>query len=303
MRSTITTLYDYKQSVIPKELCLWRISDDEITERLKTLSRNHAYEADVDTVQMGDSVACQSESADLRWNRPVMLFYPGRGLCAPEVENACVGAKIGEMKTVCIEGAEVKLTVTRIIRRSNMAVGDELVKAEGIEGVETVEGFYTWYRQTNEPIRALHASYRAASFLLDEIVKNSSFSLDEDEKDKWIWDRVNVIYDALIEAGMDPKIPQEGFDFLTEEQAKEKLYLQNEHFFTEYVAHAYFAEKLTGRCIEDIAKDGLKKVAEENGMTAEAVWKQSGKALVYGKFAYETALEQLANYTKQFLEE
>ena len=70
MRSKVTKPYDYKLIPVPREMRLWRITDQELEEHLETLSHNHAYEADVDMVELGDSVACRGESAAARWNRP-----------------------------------------------------------------------------------------------------------------------------------------------------------------------------------------------------------------------------------------
>lgn len=303
VKSTITKLYDYSLCALPDECRLWRISDEELQAHLEMLSRNHAFEAEVDTVRMGDSVACRSESSESYWSRPVLLFYPGREICDAEAENACVGAKLGEKRTVTMEGAEVTLTVERILRRSNMPIGDALAKAEGIEGVETLDAYRKWYRQTNEPTRALHASYRGAMFLLHRIAEKSEFLLDEEEKRTWLTNRVNRLYDALVDAGFDPKIPKEGFDFLTEEQAKAKMYAEQEHFFTEYVADCYMLEKLTGCTVQDVVNERLPALAAGVGMSVEEIIRQSGEAMVYGKFASEGAMEALSDYTKRFLEE
>ncbi len=77
MKSTITKLYDYKQAVIPAERLRWRVPDKEIAAQLETLSRNHAYEMEPETVQTGDRVACRSGSAAARWNRETLLLFPG----------------------------------------------------------------------------------------------------------------------------------------------------------------------------------------------------------------------------------
>lgn len=302
MRSTVTSLYDYRQSAIPQELLTWRISDEELKQHLEVLSHNHAFEADVDVVQVGDSVACKAESECPRWNRPVMLFYPGRELLDPELENACVGAGVGESRVISVDGQPVRLTVTRIVRRSNMPIGDELAKAEGIEGVETLREYCDWYRDSNEPTRKLHASYRAASFLLDEIAKKSEFSMDAEEKNAWLNDRVDKVYDALVDAGADPTIPKEGFDFLTVEQAKANMFQQFEPFFADYVAQAYLVESKTGTPMEQIAMEKLEAMCKAEGYCVEEVYATSGMAMIYGKFAFETALELLAEYTKEFLE-
>ena len=87
MKSTITQLYDYRQSVIPQDLRRWHASEEEIQAQLEVLSRNHAFERDAEEVRTGDSVACKGESGAERWNRETLLVYPGRGLM-PALEEA-----------------------------------------------------------------------------------------------------------------------------------------------------------------------------------------------------------------------
>jgi len=302
MKSTITQLYDYRQSVIPAELRLWHAKDEEIQAQLETLSRNHAFEAEVETVQSGDSVACRGESSAARWNRETLLFYPGHGLCASELENACVGAKVGESRTVETAEGQVTLTVKRIIRRSNMPIGDELVRLEGIKGVETVADYERWFRKERETFYRQRACYQCASFLLEEIQSKSTLSIDQSEKSTWLWDRVNSLYDAMVAAGMDPTIPEEGFDFLTEEQAKEKMYKEQEQTFPAYVVQVCMAEKLSGQSMEEICQEGLEKLAAEHGMTVEELRKTGSEAMIAGKFAMEKAMELLGRYAEQFLE-
>ena len=139
MKSKVVKMYDYKSWEIPAEITRWRIADGEIEQQLKRLSHDHAYEMDADTVELLDSVACRGECESSRWNRSVLLIYPGRKLCAGEIETALIGAKVGESRTVATPDGDVKLTVTRIVRRRNLPIGDKLVKAVGIENVETVE--------------------------------------------------------------------------------------------------------------------------------------------------------------------
>lgn len=302
MKSTITRLYDYKQSAIPEELRLWRVKDEEVQAQLETLSRNHAFETDAEYVQSGDSVACRGESGAARWNRETLLFYPGRGLCPAELENACVGAKVGECRTVQTAEGEVKLTVKRIVRRSNMPIGDELIKAEGIEGVETVADYDRWYREDKGAFYRQQALYRSANFLLEEIQGKSEIFIDPEEKSAWMWERINFLYEAFLAAGIDPKIPSEGFDFLTEEQAKEKMYKEQEWAFDAYVVQSYMAEKLSGQTMEQICQEGLEKLAAEHGMTVDELRATSSEPMIHGKFAMEAAMEELSKYTDQFLE-
>ena len=301
MKSTITQLYDYKQSVIPAELCRWHASEEEIREQLKTLSRNHAFEAEVEEVQSGDSVACRGESPAARWNRETLLVYPGRGLM-PAMEEAILGAKVGERRSLETEEGPVTLAVKRIVRRSNMPIGDELVRLEGIEGVETVADYERWFRAQREDFYRQRARYQCAKFLLDEIQEKSTLSIDQEEKDAWMKERIDCLYNALVAAGMDPTIPEEGFDFLTEEQAKTKMYKEEEWAFDEYVVQTYMVGQLTEQPMEDIVREGLEKLAAENGMTAEQLRATSCSAMIDGKFAMEKAMELLGEYAEQFLE-
>ncbi|MDE7352954.1 MAG: hypothetical protein K2O06_07870 [Acetatifactor sp.] len=303
MKSTITQLYDYKQSVIPQEMRLWRVKDDEVQAQLETLSRNHAFETDVEEVQNGDSVVCSGDSEAPRWNREVLLFYPGRGICPPEFEDACLGAKVGEVRTVSAAEGNVKLTVRRIVRRSSMAIGDDLVKLEGISGVAAVADYDRWYREEKGAFYRQRANYQCAGFLLEEVQKKSDIFIDQEEKDAWMWERINTLYDAFVAAGCDPKIPEEGFDFLTEEQAKEKMYREQEWAFTSYVVHAYMAEMLSGQTMDQICQEGLEKMAAEHDMTVDELRATSCDAMIYGKFAMEKAMEQLGAYAEQFLED
>ncbi len=303
MKSTITKLYDYKQAVIPAELLNWHVPDEEITAQLETLSHNHAYEMEPETVQTGDSVACRSESAAARWDRETLLLFPGRGLCDSALENACVGARVGECRTVSTPEGEVTLTVRRILRRANMPVCDELVQAEHIDGVNTVADYRSWFRAQREDFYRMQAKYQSANFLLDQVKQHSEISIDQEEKDAWMWDLVNSLYDALVDAGMDPKIPQEGFDFLTEEQAKEKMYHEWEWAFTADVVQAYMVEQVFGLSLEDVCREGVEKLAAEHGMTADQLRAASCDSMIRRKFAQEKAMELLGDYAEPFLED
>ena len=67
MKSYVTKPFDYTLIPVDPALTLWRVSDKELAEHLETLSHNHSYEAEADTVQMGDCIACRGESTSPRW--------------------------------------------------------------------------------------------------------------------------------------------------------------------------------------------------------------------------------------------
>ena len=302
MKSRIVSAYDYKQAEIPAELGLWRVRDEEIAAKLETLSHDHAYETEPETVERFDSVACSGESTISRWNRTSLRFYPGRRLCDAAIEDALIGAKPGETRSVTTEEGDIALTVTRVIRRVNMPVSDELVQAENIEGVMTVADYERWYRDQNEPERRINATFRMAYHLIEAMMEKSEFAFDENEKHDFLAEQVDIIYDAMVQAGVDPTIPKEGFDFLTEEQAKANMIADFAPRFTEYVTCAHLVELLAGVDAEALCEETLPRLAAENNMTAEALLEGSGKSMCYGKILQDKALELLVPYVEQFLE-
>lgn len=302
MKSKVVSLFDYRKVAVPPELGKWHMPEEELENRLKVLSHAHAIETEEEVVEAGDSVACCGESECLRWNRQVLLFYPGHVLCDEALENGLLGARIGETRAIQTPEGEVRLTVQRIVRRRDMPIGDAMVQCEHIEGVTTLADYSRWFRGQKEDFYRLRARYQCANYILDEVEKGSTLSIDPEERDAWVWEHANCIYDAMVAAGMDPTIPEDGVEFLTEEQAREKFFHQYAWVFPRYIVQAHVAEMLSGKTMENICVDGLEKLAAEHSMTVEEIEASSCKSMIYEKFAMEAAVEHLGNYAEKFLE-
>lgn len=246
MKSQIVTLYDYTQAAIPEEMRRWRIDETEIDHQIETLTHSHAREMDADTVAAGDSVVCKGESAVGRWNKPVLLFYPGHGLCEACIEDALIGMNVGESKSISASEGELTLTVCRIVRRVPHPVGNALVQLEKIEGVENLEQYRRWYRETTEQRNRQDRINHIARMLLNDTAAKSKYEIDEAEETEWARDIANREYDAMVANGMDPTVPEDGVEFLTEEQAREKLVNQARPFFRNEFAYVALAVQLSG---------------------------------------------------------
>lgn len=276
MLSHITKLYDYAEAVVPDEIRFWRVPDSEIQERLELFSGAHARETEPETVAVGDSVSCRGESAAANWNRPVLLFYPGHGLCEKVLEDALIGMRTGESKTVSLPEGDVTLTVARIIRTVPHPINDELVRLENIEGVSTVEEYRRWYRETIEAKQKDTNCHRAANWLLREIKSRSEFFIDQEEFTKWGWKLANNIYDRMVENGQDPTVPEAGTEFLTEEQARQQLFDRYaDAEFRSYLTACAVVEKLSGEDLDEVARRGMARMAETYGMSVEELVKIS----------------------------
>lgn len=284
MKSAVTQLYDYKSIQIPEEMLSGRIEDAEIEAQLEVLARDHAKETEADVVQTGDSVACRGDSVCPRWNRERLLFYPGRGLCEEKLENACVGAKTGDMRQVETEDGAVQLTVLQIIRRIAPPVDNLLVQGEAIPGVETVQDYYGYYRSIHEPERRAQAARQAVQMLIKESVEKSEYRIDEEEADEWAGDQANRRFQAMVAAGIDPCIPLQGTDFLTEEQAKEQMHREFREQYPKYLFGTAVLQK-EGIDLQAVYEEELAKLAAGSNMSVGTLLEQAGpyrcKDLIY----------------------
>ncbi len=282
MKSRVVTLYDYTQAAVPDEMRRWRIDEAEIDHQIETLSHSHAVEMDADTVAPGDSVVCKGESAVPRWNKPVLLFYPGHELCEKGIEDALIGMNVGEGKTIAASEGELTLTVCRIVRRVPHPVDDDLVQLEKIEGVENLEQYRRWYREITEQRNRQDRINHIARMLLNETAAKTVYEIDEAEETEWATHLANLEYDSMVANGMDPTVPEDGVEFLTEEQAREKLVDQARPFFRNEFAYIALAVQLSGMdeatyFRTELERDGQRyyqKSAEELlEMAPESTWR------------------------------
>ena len=300
MKSKATQLADYRAIQIPDELLRGTVSEEEIDRQVETLTRSHAQEMDVDTVRDGDSVACRSESASENWSRPLLLVYPGQGMCQA-LEDACLGAALGEIRTASIDGAELKLTVTRIVRRSPAPADDALARAENIPGVETLTDYRRWYRETTMAERKRQAARQSVSYLSEQIVSQSAYDVDEAEQNEWAADQANRQYDAMVAAGIDPTIPVEGTEFLTEEQARAQMAEEMEAGFAVYLANIALLEQ-NGIDPEQVYRESVGRLAAEAKMTVETLLERVGENRTRDVAYLQKAAELLTAHVEKLME-
>ncbi len=304
MKSKVTKLYDYTQAEIPAELRLWRVSEEKIDRQLDLISHSHAQERDVEEVQTGDSVVCRGESTVGRWNKPVLLFYPGHGLCEKALEDDLVGMKVGESRTVAASEGDVTLTVIRVVRREAYPIGDELVRLEAIEGVETVADYRRWYREATEARNRQDRQAHIAVHLIREITEKSEYEIDEAEEYEWAKKVADIEYDAAVARGIDPTIPEEGTEFLTEEQARQKYVEMCRPLFRNVLAYPATAERLSGMSVEDFYRTELAREAEVYyHMPVEELLKQASEEDLRGQVFQNGTMYLLKDYGKQLLED
>ena len=106
---------------------------------LRELSRGRVSFAAADgPVEAGFRVTLRTESALPKFNREKTAVTVGGGLYSREIESALIGMRAGESGSAVVKGEPVSFTVTRVERRVYPELTDDLARAQGIPGVETL---------------------------------------------------------------------------------------------------------------------------------------------------------------------
>lgn len=221
MKTQVTHLFDVKLIPTPEDIPEWRISDVEADQLISNLAAQRATELDVPAVCAGDAVFCTDGQ---RFVERTVMIYPGRNMPGAEAaEAALTGAKTGDTVKTELCGAPAALTVKRIVRRLPAAIDDALIAGEHIDGVTTVNAYRKYIRgKTERENLSLSAKY-LSSALREQLIECSEYAVDEEEREAWLEISAREMFDMYLQEGMDPHIPEDGTDFLTDEQAMEQI--------------------------------------------------------------------------------
>lgn len=205
-----------------------------IQNELEALAADNASQAEVtDAIAVGDSVRCVCTACgEKAWIGRIVLLYPGRCLPgAEEAEKRIVGCKVGQEITCTVGQWEMTVTIEGAVRQITSAVNDAFVVSLNIPGVSTVAEYSRWYHQQHDMERKTKASYGITHFWLTQTAERSTYEIDEEEKWQWCLERGKIMFEGMLAAGVDMRIPEEGFEILTDEQAIEKAAREQERNF------------------------------------------------------------------------
>lgn len=297
MKSKVTYLYDMRQASVPEELRKWRVSDEEVQAQLARVAAAHPVETKPGTVELGDSVLCRTTGKETKWNREALPFYPGRNML-PEVEAALVGMEVGETREV----GDKTITVLEITRRRPSPLTDSLIAEEGIEGVSTLAQYRDWWKHNTEQERRNRALSGIVYRLQAEVVSHSQILCDEVEMDRMSHELAQKQYTAMVNAGIDPTVPDEGVDFLTEEEALEKMAQENRMRLMGCIVNEHYATVLYPMSKEEYAA-ALKEMEMSMGKTREELMEYAGETLINDFIYNKVFYAQASAYAETLLED
>ncbi len=285
MNTKVTKLFDVALIPTPEDIPDWHVDGAAVDALLATLALQRSTETDAGEVKAGDTVFCKARGT---LEDRTVLIYPGRNMPGAEAaEAALLGHAPGDTVETQIGGAAVALTVEKIIRRAPAAIDDKLIKAEGIEGVDTVEAYRAYIKnKTEEQNRSLSAKHLSAR-LREELIARSEYDLDEAEREAWTENAARELIKMYEAEGIDPHVPEDGTDFLTDEQV---LVLFREQLRPQFLALAMSRAFCESRGVTFTDED--RKLYADNGVTGE----QAEESFLDSKtwdLLYNIALERL----------
>lgn len=298
MKTKVSKLYDMNKVAVPQELCKWRVSSEEVDAQLARIATSHPLETKPEKAEMGDSVLCRTASQNPRWNRVTLPLYPGRNMAPAFLENAVVGMQLGETKST--DG--IQITVLDITRRRPAALTDALMVAEKIDGVETITQYRDWWKAKTEVDRKATALNRIVYCIQQEMVSRSEFDIDEEELSGIAHDMAKKQYTAMVNAGIDPTVPEDGVDFLTEEEALKKIAGENSQRLLGCVLNEYYATVLFPMTKEEYST-AMTAFEHSMGKTHEELIAYAGEFLVNDYIYNQVFAKAASQYANTLLED
>ena len=267
MKSRVVKLYDFMNIAIPAEMCDWQLDEAEIDVRINGLAMEFAQEIFAETVAEGDCVFCRAAENSPLADRTVLLF-PGRAIPgAEDAEKAVIGKKVGDQVNTQIIGTTADIFIKKIFRRAPAAINDELVQKLEIDGVKTVSDYRDYFRKNREENNLSMVVNEVVEDILQELVQRSEMDIDDEEMKNWTEMRAVQAFEYMLESGEDPRLPEEGFDILTDEQAIANIAKSMGQQFKELlICRALCEENGIFFTVEDVLKELAENVdAEELG--------------------------------------
>lgn len=163
-------------SLIPDEGQIDEIMKKSLTKSfltLKTLSKE-------EKISKGDTVIFEIVSTIPKFNKPKLMVVAGNGLYDKTVEENMIGMCTGDKKEISINDTLVTFTILEVKRKDVPEISIDMVKAQNIENVETIEQ----YREHLKKQLMDNTIFPMVGQMVENIMKDIPFDEPEEEEIK-----------------------------------------------------------------------------------------------------------------------
>ncbi len=168
--------------------------ENEVNMQINSLLVRYRKLEDVDTIEDGDIVVVGCVSDNPKYNRKKLPLNVGKGLFDWEFEEKLIGLKINETSIITVNGSAVTVTVNSIRRNILPPLSDEIVEEcmklpEYDEpDIKTVDQYLPALREEVVEMLKEDALNRQVFNLLNYLIENSEYVIDDDEMNKAVND-------------------------------------------------------------------------------------------------------------------
>lgn len=153
-----------------------------------------------------DIAMIRAVSDNPKYNKPMIPLTVGKGIYNIELEEAIIGMKEKETRTVILEEGEVQVTVLKIKTKTVPSISWDLIKDDLGDGYESISSIDELRRSLIDEAMEMYkydSFYgRAASYMRDLIVEKCDYELDMKEFSDYRDRIINSIKKGASEEGM-----------------------------------------------------------------------------------------------------
>ena len=177
MRSYVLSAKDPKQVDLSASLAVVLVDAEQVEAELRRIALPYVRWESVAEAAAGDLAVCRMRSELPRFERPKLKLMLGSGMFRREIEEAAVGMKPGEEKTVTLPEGPVQLTLLEVSRQTVPEPDDGMVRALGLDGIGTVEEYRAHLREKLRLDAAKELSREPLEQLICAVLDGSEFVL------------------------------------------------------------------------------------------------------------------------------
>ncbi|MCR4956500.1 MAG: hypothetical protein K6A30_07430 [Lachnospiraceae bacterium] len=196
MKSKVLRLYDYKKMDLSNYQVDFHVDQGRIdAESNHLILRYPSWKEGVE-VNLGDTVTLKTQSKNEKFNKESLKISVGSFLYSRKLEEAIVGMRVGESKSVTVDEEKVTVTIVSVTNKILPKMTDAFVKEFGPENVETVEQYKEYLKNKQKEEILEEISYRAERAVIRELFSNSEIVVAKEDFDycmKLQMDRHNVL--------------------------------------------------------------------------------------------------------------
>ena len=207
MKSKLILRTDLRDAAFDTSLLDCRPDEKTVSEKLGQLAKKHTQYIGGERVEKGAILRLKLDGTHPRCKNDTVEIAQGYHMFNAALEDALDGAKVGSSVTVATEQGTITATVLSIAIPKVAELTDELIRAEGIADVATVDAYRRHISQqlaekTRDRNRILVCAQRS-----EDLIRHAEVLYDEDERRAWLDTQLVVEKEQ-----MQKRIPEAEFD-------------------------------------------------------------------------------------------